>query len=126
MSMGIPKKVASLFKGEGIDVTIYDGVDPNPKIVHVEEGLALYQKKNCDIIIAVGGGSPIDCAKGIGLLATNGGSIKDYEGVNKSQRSMAPLIAVNTTAGTGSEVTCFDIITDTEHKVKMAIVDIGM
>lgn len=75
------------------------------------------------MIIAVGGGSPIDCAKGIGLVITNGGSIKDYEGLDKSENPMPPFIAVNTTAGTASEMTRFTIITDTDRHVKMAIVD---
>ncbi|WP_457566190.1 iron-containing alcohol dehydrogenase, partial [Caldithrix abyssi] len=101
----------------------FDGVQPNPTVGNVDEGVALYKKENCDIIIAVGGGSPIDCAKGIGLVLTNGGSIKDYEGLDKSKNPMPPFIAVNTTAGTASEMTRFTIITDTDRHVKMAIVD---
>jgi len=83
----------------------------------------MYKVNNCDGIIAFGGGSPMDCAKGVGLLASNGGKIHDYEGIDKSQNPMVPLIAVNTTAGTASEMTRFCIITDTSRKVKMAIVD---
>ncbi len=75
------------------------------------------------MIISLGGGSSHDCGKGVGIVATNGGKIHDYEGVDKSTKSMPPFIAINTTAGTGSEMTRFCIITDTSRKVKMAIVD---
>jgi alcohol dehydrogenase len=75
------------------------------------------------MIISLGGGSSHDCGKGVGIVATNGGRIHDYEGVDKSSKSMPPFIAINTTAGTASEMTRFCIITDTSRKVKMAIVD---
>ena len=77
----------------------------------------------CNSIISLGGGSSHDCAKGIGLVAANGGQIADFEGVDKSSKPMIPLMAINTTAGTASEITRFCIITDTSRKVKMAIVD---
>ncbi len=107
----------------GVDHAVYDGVEPNPTVTQVNEGLALYRAEGCDCIISFGGGSPHDAAKGIGILATNGGDIRDYEGVNKSTRAMPPLIAINTTAGTASEMTRFAIITDEARHVKMAIVD---
>lgn len=75
------------------------------------------------MIITLGGGSSHDCGKGIGIVSTNGGTIHDFEGVDKSTKAMPPFIAINTTAGTGSEMTRFCIITDTSRKVKMAIVD---
>ncbi len=115
--------VVKLLKESGIDSVIYSDVQPNPTVKNVHDGVDLYKKENCDIIVALGGGSPIDCAKGIGLVATNGGSIKDYEGLDKSKKPMPPFIAVNTTAGTASEMTRFTIITDTDRQVKMAIVD---
>jgi len=123
MDTGIADRVRALLEEAGIETVVYDGVQPNPTVENVEEGVALYKKEQCDIIIAVGGGSPIDCAKGIGLVATNGGSIKDYEGLDRSEKPMPPFIAVNTTAGTASEMTRFTIITDTDRHVKMAIVD---
>ena len=83
----------------------------------------MYVRSGCDSIITLGGGSAHDCGKGIGIVATNGGTIHQYEGVNKSQKAMPPFLAVNTTAGTASEMTRFCIITDTARKVKMAIVD---
>ncbi len=119
----IVKKVTDYLESSGVEFVIYDGVQPNPTVDNVHEGVDIYKKENCDIIIAVGGGSPIDCAKGIGLVITNGGSIKDYEGLDKSEKPMPPFIAVNTTAGTASEMTRFTIITDTDRHVKMAIVD---
>jgi len=123
VEIGIANKIISLLNEAGIETVLYDGVLPNPTVKNVHDGLDLYKKENCDIIIAVGGGSPIDCAKGIGLVATNGGSIKDYEGLDMSKKAMPPFIAVNTTAGTASEMTRFTIITDTDRHVKMAIVD---
>jgi len=123
VEIGIVDKIIELLIKEDIEVVLYDKVLPNPTVNNVHEGVSVYLNENCDIIIAVGGGSPIDCAKGIGLVATNGGSIKDYEGLDKSDNAMPPFIAVNTTAGTASEMTRFTIITDTDRHVKMAIVD---
>ena len=107
----------------GVSVTIYDHVKPNPTSSNVEEGLALLQKDQCDLVISLGGGSPHDCAKGIALVATNGGRIHDYEGLNRSALPQLPLVSINTTAGTASEMTRFCIITDEERHIKMAIVD---
>ena len=123
MSTGIVEKVTQLLKSSKIDSVIYDGVQPNPTVKNVEEGIDIYKNEKCDVIIAVGGGSAIDCAKGVGIIITNGGSIKDYEGLDKSEKPMPPFIAINTTAGTASEMTRFTIITDTDRHVKMAIVD---
>ena len=123
VEIGIADKIVKLLNAEGVKTVLFDGALPNPTVKNVHDGFDLYQKENCDIIVAVGGGSPIDCAKGIGLVATNGGSIKDYEGLDISKNPMPPFIAVNTTAGTASEMTRFTIITDTDRHVKMAIVD---
>ena len=83
----------------------------------------MLQTAGADCVVSLGGGSAHDCAKGIALVATNGGKIEDYEGVDKSAKPQLPLIAVNTTAGTASEMTRFTIITDETRHVKMAIVD---
>ena len=107
----------------GVDAVVYDETVPNPTDTNVAEGVALYKESGCDMIITLGGGSAHDCGKGVGIVATNGGTIHDYEGVDKSTKSMPPFVAINTTAGTGSEMTRFCIITDTSRKVKMAIVD---
>lgn len=123
VSVGLVKMVTDVLDRDRISYAIFDGTAPNPTVKNVEEGTALFKKESCDMLIAVGGGSPIDCAKGIGLVVGNGGSIKDFEGINKSKKPMPPFIAVNTTAGTASEMTRFTIITDTDRHVKMAIVD---
>jgi len=121
--IGAVEKVCNLLSDKEIAYKIYDGVVPNPTIRSVECGLETYKEACCDSIIAVGGGSSIDCAKAIGLLAKNGGEIADYEGVDVSKNAMTPLIAVTTTSGTGSEITRFSIITNEETRVKMAIID---
>ncbi len=115
--------VTKLLNENNCEYVVFDGVQPNPTVTNVEDGLKVLKNENCDYIISFGGGSPHDCAKGIALLATNGGNIKDYEGVNKSKKPQLPLIAINTTAGTASEMTIFTIITDEEKHIKMAIVD---
>lgn len=120
---GMADKVAEIFKAAGIGCHIFGGAEPNPTDINVGDGLKEYQQNNCDSIVSLGGGSSHDCAKGIGIVASNGGNIRDYEGVDKSDNEMIPLMAINTTAGTASEITRFCIITDTSRKVKMAIVD---
>lgn len=102
---------------------VFDGTHPNPTTVNVEEGLEMLRANDCDCVISLGGGSPHDCAKGIALVAANGGDIRDYEGVDRSAKPQLPMIAINTTAGTASEMTRFCIITDVTRHIKMAIVD---
>jgi len=121
---GIADQIAGVIRAScDVNAVIFNGTQPNPTDDNVHEGHDLYASEGCDLIISLGGGSAHDCGKGIGIVATNGGSIRDYEGVDKSAKSMPPFIAVNTTAGTASEMTRFCIITDTSRKVKMAIVD---
>ncbi|KDN97069.1 L-threonine dehydrogenase [Pseudomonas donghuensis] len=120
---GVAERMAEMLAMRDIDSAIFDGAKPNPSIANVEQGLALLQRERCDCVISLGGGSPHDCAKGIALCATNGGHIRDYEGVDRSAKPQLPLIAINTTAGTASEMTRFCIITDEARHVKMAIVD---
>lgn len=124
VAAGIAQQVADVIKNDcGVDAVIYDNTQANPTDKNVHEGLKAFQDKKCDLIISLGGGSAHDCGKGIGIVASNGGNIGDYEGVDQSTKPMPPFIAVNTTAGTASEMTRFCIITDTSRKVKMAIVD---
>lgn len=106
-----------------LEFAIFSEVCPNPTVKNVNEGLELLKKENCDYIISLGGGSPQDAAKAIGILATNGGDIRDYNGVSLSKNKSLPIIAINTTSGTASEVTINYVITDEEKKVKMVIVD---
>lgn len=120
---GMADQVKKQVEEAGAKALIFDGAEPNPTDKNVGDGLKVYHDNGCDMIISLGGGSSHDCGKGIGIVSTNGGNIRDYEGVDKSTKSMPPFIAVNTTAGTASEMTRFCIITDTSRKVKMAIVD---
>ena len=121
--LGLADEVKGLLEEAGVPAVIFDGAQPNPTDLNVEAGLKVLNDEKCDIIISLGGGSSHDCAKGIGIVAGNGGSIRDYAGINMSTKPMTPLIAINTTAGTASEMTRFCIITNTDTKVKMAIVD---
>ena len=121
--VGSTKAIIDLLTTLGIRHAVFDQVTPNPTVEEVQAGAALLKSEQCDFIISFGGGSPHDCAKGIGIVATNGGSIRDYSGVNKLRSKMQPLIAVNTTSGTGSEMTRFAIITDEERRSKFPVVD---
>ncbi len=121
--IGIVKQVQDLLTEREVTTVVFDGTQPNPTIGNVEAGLELLKENDCDFVISLGGGSPHDCAKGIALVAANGGKIGDYEGVDQSAKPQLPLIAINTTAGTASEMTRFCIITDEARHIKMAIVD---
>ncbi|WCP68937.1 L-threonine dehydrogenase [Vibrio tubiashii] len=121
--IGMVKQVQDMLSERDVETVVFDGTQPNPTISNVNDGLTLLADNECDFVISLGGGSPHDCAKGIALVAANGGKIGDYEGVDQSAKPMLPLIAINTTAGTASEMTRFCIITDEERHIKMAIVD---
>ena len=120
---GVADTIASYLKAANVDYHIFPGAEPNPTDINVLKGVQAYNDNQCDFIISLGGGSSHDCAKGIGLVTAGGGNIRDYEGIDKSTVPMTPLIAINTTAGTASEMTRFCIITNTDTHVKMAIVD---
>ncbi|UFS69205.1 iron-containing alcohol dehydrogenase [Geomonas sp. RF6] len=122
-SMGVAAKIADIVKAAGVECVIFDGAEPNPTDKNVHDGVKVYQDNKCDALISLGGGSSHDCCKGVGLVIANGGNIRDFEGVNKSAKSFPPFVAINTTAGTASEMTRFCIITNTDTHVKMAIVD---
>lgn len=115
--------IQTILENAGLEAVTFAGADPNPTDVSVMEGAEIYRKENCNMIVAVGGGSPMDCAKAVGIVAYNGGRINDYEGAGKVTKGIPPLITVNTTAGTASEMTCFSVITDTERHIKMPICD---
>lgn len=106
----------------GLEVAIYDGTEPNPKDTNVAEGLKIFKEENCDMIVTVGGGSPHDCGKGIGIAATHEGDLYEYAGIETLTNPLPPILAVNTTAGTASEVTRHCVITNTKTKVKYVIV----
>lgn len=121
--LGMVGDVQIKLKTSGIETVIFDGVQPNPTTANVMAGLEVLKQEKCDFVLSLGGGSPHDCAKAIALVAENGGDIRDYEGVDQSSKPQLPLIAINTTAGTASEMTRFCIITDETRHIKMAIVD---
>ncbi|MCL6659113.1 iron-containing alcohol dehydrogenase [Paenibacillus amylolyticus] len=123
ITSGVAEQVLSTLRKAGLDYVVYDEVQPNPTCQNVHDGLRVFQDHGCDAIISIGGGSPQDAAKGIGIVATNGGHIREYEGLHQSKHKSVPLVAVNTTAGTSSEVTINYVITDEERKVKMVMVD---
>jgi alcohol dehydrogenase class IV len=106
---------------ENLKSIVYDNVVTNPRSFQVELGAQLYNAEKCDVIIALGGGSPMDTAKGIAILVTNHGRIQDYVGCNLISQPIPPLICVPTTAGTGSDVSQFAIIADPQDKIKMTI-----
>ncbi|HFZ8994739.1 TPA: L-threonine dehydrogenase [Citrobacter freundii] len=121
--LGMAGEIQKALQERNIFSVIYDGTQPNPTTENVAAGLELLKHNDCDSVISLGGGSPHDCAKAIALVAANGGNIRDYEGIDRSARPQLPMIAINTTAGTASEMTRFCIITDVERHIKMAIVD---
>ncbi len=119
--MGFLSGIESSLGSERIDCEVFDEVTAEPTVDYVEKGLELYRRSKCDFIIALGGGSPIDTAKAICIMTSNPGVIQDYKGLDKVPSPGVPLIAIPTTAGTGSETTIFTIITDTKTNVKMLI-----
>lgn len=119
---GWVEKALEYLNEVGIGSNVWYGLTTNPKDYEVAEGSRFYMESNCDGIIAVGGGSPIDVAKSIAILATNGGQVKDYEGVNKISSPLPPMVIVTTTGGSGAEVSQFSMIVEKSRKVKMAII----
>lgn len=120
---GTVAKILSVLDGAHADYILFTDVKPNPAVSIVHAAYEAAAEHHCDYVIGIGGGSPLDVAKAVAILMTNGGDIRDYEGVNQSRKRGLPIIAVNTTAGTGSEVTRDYVITDEEKKVKMLMVD---
>jgi alcohol dehydrogenase len=123
VQLGVAKQVMDVMEASNIEVVLFDNVQPNPTAQNVNNGLKLLKENDCDFILTLGGGSPQDCGKAIGILATNGGDISDYEGINVSKKVSLPIIAINTTAGTASEVTINYVITDVKRHIKMVMVD---
>ncbi|OMF93059.1 iron-containing alcohol dehydrogenase [Paenibacillus sp. FSL R7-0337] len=123
MKSGIAGRLLAVLDEAGIQYVVYDEVKPNPTCKNVHDGVEFLKQHECDYLISIGGGSPQDTAKAIGIVATNGGHIAEYEGVHKSKNKSLPIVAVNTTAGTSSEVTINYVITDEERKIKMVMVD---
>ncbi len=120
---GHPDRAADVMIAAGLGVWIFDGVKENPTEREVEAGVAVARKHAIDCIVAVGGGSSMDCAKGINFVLTNGGRMADYRGHGKATKSMLPSIGVPTTSGTGSEAQSYALITDEQTHAKMACGD---
>lgn len=114
--------IISSLDNEGIKYTIFPDVSPNPREHQVMKGADIYKKAGCDVIVAVGGGSMIDCAKGIGIVVSNKQHILEFEGVDNVRIPAPPLICIPTTAGSAADVSQFAIINDTERRVKIAII----
>lgn len=115
------KGIAGMLAQAGIEVAIYTDIEPDPSANTVERAYAVCRDHGASVILAIGGGSTMDVAKAVGILATNGGRIHDYEGIEKFSIPPLPLIAIPTTAGTGSEVSGSCVITDTDKNLKMSI-----
>jgi alcohol dehydrogenase len=120
---GHPQRAVQYLQDAGLDVFVFDQVLENPTTIHVEAGAEFARIRNIDLIVAVGGGSAMDCAKGLNFLLTNGGRMADYKGFGKATRPMLPSIGVPTTAGTGSEAQSYALITDERTHLKMACGD---
>ncbi|MCS6976992.1 MAG: iron-containing alcohol dehydrogenase [Gemmatales bacterium] len=120
---GHPQKAVRSLEEAGLSVTVFDQVEENPTTFHVEAGLRVARQANIDFLVAVGGGSAMDVAKGINFLFTNGGKMADYWGNGKATKPMLPSIGVPTTAGTGSEAQSYALIADPKTHLKMACGD---
>lgn len=123
VAAGHADRAAESLREAGVEVTIFHGVEENPTTEHVDNGVRIARDLAIDFIVGLGGGSSMDAAKGINFILTNGGRMQDYWGVGKATRTMLPLIAVSTTAGTGSEAQSFALITDPDTHQKMACGD---
>lgn len=121
ITAGIAEKITDVLEEAGIDYAVFDGIQPNPRDTTVTETAEFAMANNTDMLIAVGGGSSIDTAKAAGVILTEGGTINDYEGLDKLKKPITDLIAVPTTVGTGSEVTFWSVITDTKRHFKMSV-----
>ena len=120
---GHPQRAMASIRDAGLDVFLFDGVEQNPTDQHVQAGVAFARPLGIDLIVSVGGGSSMDCAKGINFILTNGGTMADYKGWGKATKPMLPSIGVPTTAGTGSEAQSFALIADEQSHMKMACGD---
>jgi len=120
--VGLVDKAVRILRAAGVEAIVYDHVSSNPRDYEVMEGAGAYQRAACDVIVALGGGSPMDCAKGISVVSVNGGNILELEGVDKVGAPGPPLICIPTTAGSSADVSQFAIITNVHGQVKNAII----
>lgn len=122
LEVGLVEPVFKALREEGIYYEIYSNIKTNPTADQVMEGANLYLNQHCNFLVAVGGGSPMDCAKAIGIVSSNRKEVHEFEGVDKVAVPSPPLICIPTTAGSAADVSQFAIITDSRRKLKMAIV----
>jgi alcohol dehydrogenase len=120
---GHPTRALASLAEANVTAFVFDGVEENPTTVHVERGLAVATEHRIDFLVAIGGGSAMDCAKGINFLFTNGGRMQDYLGIGKASKPMLPSLGIPSTAGTGSEAQSFSLIADPSTHAKMACGD---
>jgi alcohol dehydrogenase len=119
---GWVERLQSILKAERLEWVYFNKVSANPRDQQVNEGVRYYQEAGCDVVMAIGGGSPMDAAKGIAMVASNGGTVQDYEGANRIQRPLPPMVFMPSTAGSGADISQFAIITDMQRHVKMSII----
>lgn len=119
---GWVERLQSILKAERLEWVYFNKISANPRDQQVNEGVRCYQEAGCDVVMAIGGGSPMDAAKGIAMVASNGGTVQDYEGANRIQRPLPPMVFMPSTAGSGADISQFAIITDMQRQVKMSII----
>lgn len=119
--MGLVKQAGDYLAKAGIKVSSFTEIEANPSVTTVDKATVAFKESGADFIVAFGGGSPMDVAKAVGVVARYGGSITEYEGAHKVPGKIVPLIAIPTTAGTGSEVTAFSVITDHSRDYKLTV-----
>lgn len=122
LANGPVEQAVKSLEAAGIVYVIFDGVEPNPKVANVMAGATLYEDENCDSLITIGGGSSHDCGKAIGIVLTNGKDLKSLAGIETLENPLPPLMAVNTTAGTASEITRHAVVTDESTHLKFVVV----
>jgi alcohol dehydrogenase len=120
---GVTEKVAAILQAGEISFVVFDDVPEDPGVAVVDAGVKLFHEEKCDLVVALGGGSPMCAGKGIALVAMNGGKLTDYEGFNKAAKAPYPVIAIPTTAGSGTEVSKVNILTDEARNFKMSFLD---
>ena len=109
---GWVERLQSILQAEQLDWVYFNEISANPRDRQVIEGVRRYREGGCDVVMAIGGGSPMDAAKGIAMVASNGGTVQDYEGANRIQHPLPPMVFVPSTAGSGADISQFAIITD--------------
>ena len=126
VASGLAQRCVDQLAAANIPAIVFSGVKPDPTDENVHDGLAMLRKTNCDLVIGLGGGSPMDAAKVIAVAATNDAPLREFAGYHRIARAGLPLVCIPTTAGTGSEVTKVAVITDTERDVKMMMLDVHL